>query len=81
MSMENHYLGIRGDYYNKPTQRATELNIFEIKNTVRTDYYGNVIPCPVVKINAKGQQYFIEKFLGMKNSPTPNPLSLIGIRG
>lgn len=78
---ENHYLGIRGDYYNKPTQRATELNIFEIKNTVRTDYYGNVIPCPVVKINAKGQQYFVEKFLGMKFSPTPNPLSLIGIRG
>lgn len=78
---ENHYLGIRGDYYNKPTQRATELNIFEIKNTVRTDYYGNVIPCPVVKINAKGQQYFFEKFLGMKFSPTPNPLSLIGIRG
>lgn len=78
---ENHYLGIRGDYYNKPTQRATELNIFEIKNTVRTDYYGNVIPCPVVKINAKGQQYFIEKFLGMKFSPTPYPLSLIGIRG
>lgn len=73
---ENHYLGIRGDYYNKPTQRATELNIFEIKNTVRTDYYGNVIPCPVVKINAKGQQYFFEKFMGMKFPPPPIPYPL-----
>ena len=62
---ENGYLIARyGTDYNMPTQKSMELKIFEIKETSITHSSGTVTVSKTPKLTGKGQQYFINKFLG-----------------
>lgn len=61
---ENGYLISRkGTEWNLPTQRSMEMGLFEIKETTiaHTDHT-SISKTP--KVTGKGQQYFINKFLG-----------------
>jgi anti-repressor protein len=60
----NGYLGIRGDYYNQPTQRAMDLGLFELlKRTINKPDGSPFVPAPTVKVTGKGQIYFVNKLL------------------
>ena len=64
---ENGYLIKRkGADYNSPTQKAMELGLFRIKETAITHSDGHVSVSKTVKVTGKGQQYFINKFLGVE---------------
>lgn len=62
---ESGYLIRRnGVDYNMPTQRAMELGLFEIKERTINNPDGSVRITKTVLVTGKGQQYFINKFLG-----------------
>lgn len=62
---ENGYLIKReGTDFNMPTQRSMELGLFSIKETAISRSNGTVSISKTVKVTGKGQQYFVEKFLG-----------------
>ena len=62
----NGYLIKRpGADYNSPTQRAMELGLFEIKETV-VAHTNDTRVHKTSKITGKGQRYFINKFLSNK---------------
>ncbi|SKC58005.1 phage antirepressor [Maledivibacter halophilus] len=54
----------KGTDYNAPTQRAMELGLFRVKETAITHSDGHVTISKTTKVTGKGQQYFIEYFLG-----------------
>lgn len=54
----------KGTDWNMPSQMAMELELFEIKETVITHSDGHTSVNKTVKVTGKGQQYFINKFLG-----------------
>ena len=61
----NSYLIKRqGFEYNSPTQRSMELELFEVKETSITHSDGHVTVNKTTKVTGRGQQYFINKFLG-----------------
>lgn len=65
---EKGYLSKRnGTDYNAPTQRAMELGLFEVKETAITHSDGHVTVNKTTKVTGKGQQYFINLFLGTSN--------------
>lgn len=60
---ENGYLIQRaGDSYNCPTQKAMDMGLFEIKETVVTHSDGSVSVYRTSKVTGKGQIYFVHKF-------------------
>lgn len=60
---ENGYLIQRaGDSYNCPTQKAMDMGLFEIKETVVTHSDGTVSVYHTSKVTGKGQIYFVHKF-------------------
>ena len=62
---ENGYLIRRnGSDFNTPTQRSMELGLFTVKETAITRSDGAVTVSKTPKVTGKGQQYFIQKFLG-----------------
>lgn len=62
---ENGYLiRRRGSDRNMPTQKAMELGLFEIKETVINRSDGTPDTRKTPKVTGKGQRYFIERFLG-----------------
>ncbi|WP_455793571.1 phage antirepressor KilAC domain-containing protein [Clostridium butyricum] len=64
---ENGYLIKRqGNDYNMPTQKSMELGLFEIKETSITHSDGHVTVTKTPKVTGKGQQYFINKFIGTR---------------
>ena len=61
---ENGFLIKRkGTDYNMPTQKAMELELFEIKEGSYVNGSGVNITTKTPKVTGKGQQYFINKFL------------------
>lgn len=54
----------KGTDYNMPTQRSMELKLFEIKETVVGHASGHTTVSKTPKVTGKGQQYFINIFLG-----------------
>lgn len=54
----------KGADYNMPTQYSMERELFEIKETSITHSDGHVSISKTPKVTGKGQQYFINKFLG-----------------
>ncbi|MDL2254226.1 phage antirepressor KilAC domain-containing protein [Ruminococcaceae bacterium OttesenSCG-928-I18] len=61
----NGYLIRRsGADYNMPTQYSMELGLFEIKERAITNPDGSARITKTAKVTGKGQQYFINKFLG-----------------
>lgn len=60
---ENGFLGTCGNNYNIPTQRAMEMGLFEIKETVIAHSDGHTSISRTPKVTGKGQNYFVNKFL------------------
>ena len=66
---ENGYLIKRnGADWNMPTQKAMEMGLFEVKESAVNNPDGSVRINKTTKVTGKGQQYFINKFLGMQQS-------------
>ena len=65
---DNGYLIKRnGTDYNMPTQKAMERGLFEIKESTVNNPDGSVRINRTTKVTGKGQQYFINKFLGCES--------------
>lgn len=56
----------KGTDYNSPTQKAMELGLFEVKETCVTHSDGHTTVNKTTKVTGRGQQYFINKFLGQR---------------
>ena len=54
----------RGSDYNMPTQKAMDLDLFEILERTINNPDGSVRITKTTKVTGKGQQYFINKLLG-----------------
>lgn len=65
---EDGYLGKTGSNRNVPTQRSMDLGLFRIKETAITHSDGHVTINRTAKCTAKGQTYFINRYL----PKTPN---------
>lgn len=64
--MRRHgYLIKNGSRRNMPTQRSMERGLFEVKETTIANPDGSTVVKRTTKVTGKGQQYFINKFLGM----------------
>ena len=61
---QNGYLIKSGSSKNMPTQRSMDKELFEVKETSITNPDGSVRVTKTTKVTGKGQQYFINKFLG-----------------
>ena len=62
---DNGYLIKRkGNDWNMPTQKSMELELFEVKESTLNNPDGSVRINKTTKVTGKGQQYFINKFLG-----------------
>ena len=62
---ENGYLIKRnGSDYNMPTQKSMEMGLFEVKESTVNNPDGSIRVNRTTKVTGKGQQYFINKFLG-----------------
>ena len=60
---DNGYLMVQGASRNIPKQRYVEQGLFEIKESSIANPDGSVRLIKTIKVTAKGQQYFIQKFL------------------
>lgn len=58
----------KGTAYNSPTQRAMELGLFEVKETVINNPDGSVRITKTPKVTGKGQIYFINYFIKAKTA-------------
>lgn len=70
MRRNNYLIKREGESYNLPTQKAMEKKLFEIKRSLITHRNGKNGISRTTVVTAKGQQYFINKFLrgsGEKN--------------
>ena len=61
---ENGYLMKSGASINMPTQYSMDLKLFEVKESVLANPDGSTRTTRTTKVTGKGQQYFINKFLG-----------------
>ena len=64
LRQDGYLIKRKGSDYNAPTQRAMELGLFRIKETAITHSDGHVTISKTTKVTGKGQQYFINLFLG-----------------
>ena len=58
------YLIKGGSSKNMPTQKAMDLGLFDVKETSITNPDGSVRVTKTTKVTGKGQQYFINRYLG-----------------
>lgn len=61
---DNGYLIKYGSNRNMPTQLAMNLGLFKVKESTFSNPDGSVRITRTTKVTGKGQQYFINKFLG-----------------
>ena len=64
LRQDGYLIKRQGTDYNAPTQRAMELGLFQVKETAITHSDGHVTISKTTKVTGKGQQYFINLFLG-----------------
>lgn len=62
------YLIKSGYSKNMPTQKSMEMGLFEVKETSITNPDGSVRVTKTTKVTGKGQQYFINRYLGEKKA-------------
>ena len=65
---ENDYLIKSGTSRNTPTQKAMDLGLFKVKETVINKPDGDVIISKTPLCTGKGQMYFINKFIQAKGA-------------
>lgn len=63
---ENGFLIKGGNRHRMPTQRAMDMKLFEVKERAVDNPDGSVRLTRTTKVTGKGQQYFINRFLGKK---------------
>lgn len=66
MREKGYLIKRKGADWNSPTQKAMELGVFEIKESTVNNPDGSVRINKTTKVTGKGQQYFINKFLGQE---------------
>ena len=59
----NGYLVTKGESYNLPSRKAMDMGLFSLKKTPILHSDGKTTVTTTVKITAKGQQYFYNKFV------------------
>ena len=64
LRQDGYLIKRKGTDYNAPTQKAMELGLFRVKETAITHSDGHVTISKTTKVTGKGQQYFINQFLG-----------------
>ncbi|EHM8270673.1 TPA: phage antirepressor KilAC domain-containing protein [Listeria monocytogenes] len=64
---DNGYLLNKGAYYNKPSQKAMNLGLFEQKTHIHTDRNGLMITTYTPRVTGKGQVYLLNKLLEENN--------------
>lgn len=64
LRQDGYLIKRQGTDYNAPTQKAMELGLFRVKETAITHSDGHVTISKTTKVTGKGQQYFINLFLG-----------------
>ena len=69
---DNGFLCKKGECYNQPTQKAMEMELFEIKKTVITKPSGDSLVMTTTKVTGKGQIYFVNRFLYEKSKQGEN---------
>ncbi|HBM3505986.1 TPA: phage antirepressor KilAC domain-containing protein [Listeria innocua] len=57
------YLLNKGAYYNKPSQKAMNLGLFEQKTHIHTDRNGLMVTTYTPRVTGKGQVYLLNKLL------------------
>ena len=60
---QNGYLIKGGQSKNMPTQKAMDMNLFEVKERTVNNPDGSVRITRTTKVTGKGQTYFVKKFL------------------
>ena len=66
---KNGYLIRRaGNDWNMPTQRSMDMGLFRIKETAISHSDGHTTISKTVKVTGKGQQYFVNLFLGVNKN-------------
>lgn len=68
LRQQGYLIRRNGTDYNSPTQRAMELGLFEVKESTVDNPDGSVRVTRTTKVTGKGQQYFVNKFLGGKRN-------------
>lgn len=68
LRQQGYLIRRNGTDYNSPTQRAMELGLFEVKESTVGNPDGSVRVTRTTKVTGKGQQYFVNKFLGGKRN-------------
>ncbi|MEG2935551.1 MAG: phage antirepressor KilAC domain-containing protein [Clostridium sp.] len=61
---EGYLIKRKGTDYNTPTQMAMDLGLFKVKETVIQHSDGHTTISKTTKVTGKGQQYFINRYLG-----------------
>lgn len=64
MRQQGYLIRRSGTDYNMPTQRSMEMKLFEIKERTINNPNGSIRITKTVLVTGKGQQYFINKFIG-----------------
>ena len=67
---DNEYLCTSGERYNQPTQRATEMGLFEMRK-VTIQIGSSTKVRTTTKVTGKGQVYFVNKFLYEQQNVKP----------
>lgn len=68
LRQDGYLIKRKGTDYNAPTQKAMELGLFKVKETAITHSDGHVTISKTTKVTGKGQQYFINLFLGERGA-------------
>ena len=61
---QNDYLIKSGSSKNMPTQKALDMQLFEVKISTVSNPDGSIRETKTPKVTGKGQVYFVNKFLG-----------------
>lgn len=67
LRQDGYLIKRKGTDYNAPTQKAMESGLFKVKETAITHSDGHVTISKTTKVTGKGQQYFINLFLGERS--------------
>ncbi|MEA5645897.1 MAG: phage antirepressor KilAC domain-containing protein [Cutibacterium granulosum] len=60
---DGYLCSAKGGMWNMPTQKAMDLNLFEVKETTIVHSDGHVSISKTTKVTGKGQVYFVTRFL------------------
>lgn len=66
MRVNGYLIRQRGSSWNMPTQKAMDMGLFRVKESVVTHVDGHTTVNRTTKVTGRGQTYFVNKFLAHK---------------